>query len=241
MGSEMCIRDRGTLVSLSFSDLHQYELCPVRYRYRSVWQVPAPPDELLPRALQAMGSTELGRSVHEALAAWHLGQGPDLAALYSGPEGGRALLEHYAAHPLSRASTLGAEVEFNLRLSGARVRGLVDLVCTLDGRLTLVDFKTNARLDAALLAAYSTQLRLYGLAAREGLLPGGPVADPRLLLFDLRRGEAIEVAPDPDGVRRLAEEIAGKIAAGNFELGPEHAGRPCRLCAYRPVCPSARE
>jgi len=229
------------LVHLSFSDLHQYELCPVRYRYRSVWQVPAPPDELLPRALQAMGSTELGRSVHEALAAWHLGQGPDLLALYSGPQSGRALLERYAAHPLSRAHRLGAEVEFNLRLSGARLRGLVDLVCTLDGRLTLVDFKTNARLDAALLAAYSTQLRLYGLAAREGLLPGGPVADPGLILFDLRRGEAIEVKPDPDGVRTLAEDIAGKIAAGDFRLGPEHADRPCRLCAYRPVCPSARE
>ena len=232
---------REQLVHLSFTDLHQYELCPVRYRYRSVWQVPAPPDELLPPALQAMGSTELGRSVHEALAAWHLGRGPDLLALYSGPENGRPMLEAYARHPLAQAPTLGAEVEFNLRLRGVRLRGLVDLVCTLDGRLTLVDFKTNARLDAALQAAYSTQLRLYGLAAAEGLLPGGPTPDPRLILFDLRRSEAIEVTPDPEGVRALAERIAAGIAAGDFALGPEHAGRPCRLCAYRPVCPSARE
>jgi hypothetical protein len=229
------------LVHLSFSDLHQYQLCPVRYRYRSVWRVPAPPDELLPPALQAMGSTELGRSVHEALAAWHLGRGADLLALYTGPEKGREMLARYAAHPLAAATTLGAEVEFNLRLAGARLRGLVDRVCLLEGRVTLVDYKTNSRLDAALLEAYSTQLRLYGLAAREGLLPGGPVADPRLLLFDLRRGEAIEVAPEPDGVRALAETIAARIAAADFGLGPEHAQRPCALCAYRPVCPAARE
>jgi hypothetical protein len=235
------VGEREQLVHLSFTDLHQYELCPVRYRYRSVWQVPAPPDELLPPALQAMGSTELGRSVHEALAAWHLGRGPDLLALYSGPENGRPMLEAYARHPLAQAPALGAEVEFNLRLRGARLRGLVDLVCTFDGRLTLVDFKTNARLDAALQAAYSTQLRLYGLAAAEGLLPGGPTPDPRLILFDLRRTAAIEVTPDPEGVRALAERIAAGIAAGDFALGPEHAGRPCRLCAYRPVCPSARE
>jgi DNA helicase-2/ATP-dependent DNA helicase PcrA len=227
------------LVHLSFSDLHQYQLCPVRYRYRAVWQVPAPPDELLPATLQAMGSTELGRSVHEALAAWHLGRGADLLALYAGPATGREMLARYATHPLAAAETLGAEVEFNLRLAGARLRGLVDRVCRFEGRVTVVDYKTNARLDAALLEAYSTQLRLYGLAAGEGLLPGGP-GEPRLLLFDLRRGAAIEVAPDAAGVRALAEGIAGRIAAGDFGLGPEHAGRPCALCAYRPVCPVAR-
>ena len=236
------------LVHLSFSDLHQYQLCPVRYRYRSVWQVPAPPDELLPAVLQAeggspphaqVGSTGLGRSVHEALAAWHLGRGADLLALYAGPEAGRQMLARYAKHPLAAAETLGAEVEFNLRLAGARLRGLVDRVCRFEGRVTVVDYKTNARLDGALLEAYSTQLRLYGLAVREGLLPGGP-AEPRLLLFDLRRGEAIEVAPDAAGVRALAERIAGRIAAGDFGLGPEHAGRPCALCGYRPVCPVAR-
>ena len=234
------VGDTEGLVHLSFSDLHQYELCPVRYRYRSVWQVPAPPDELLPPPLRALGSTDLGRAVHEALAAWHLGRDGDPAALYTGPEPGRELLERYAAHPLAAAFTLGAEVEFNLRLRGARLRGLVDRVCTYEGRLTLVDFKTNARLDAALLAAYSTQLRLYGLAAAEGLLPGGAVPDPRLILFDLRHCEAIEVSPDHSAVRALAEDIAARIAAGDFGLGPEHAGRPCQLCAYRPVCPSAR-
>ncbi|HEX6547541.1 MAG TPA: ATP-dependent DNA helicase [Candidatus Dormibacteraeota bacterium] len=224
-------------VHLSFSDLHLFELCPVRYRQQVVWKVPAPPDELLPRAVRAVGSSELGRAVHEALARFHL-DGGDLLGRYAGPEAGREMLERYRSHPLAAADTLGAEVEFNLRLSGCRVRGLVDRVCVYEGRPTLVDYKTNARLDPALLAAYSTQLRLYGLAAAEGLLPGGQ-RDPRLLLFDLRRGEAIEIAPD-HGVALEVERAAAQIAAGDFALGPEHDQRPCHLCAYRSFCADAR-
>src|SRR4030088_3823802 len=74
-------------VELSFSQLRDFELCPVRYRFSQVWRVPAPPDELQPRFVQAVGSSELGSAVHSALAAWHL-SGGDLLGLYSGPEAG---------------------------------------------------------------------------------------------------------------------------------------------------------
>src|SRR5256885_8892566 len=33
-------------VELSFSQLHDFEVCPVRYRFSQLWGVPAPPDEL---------------------------------------------------------------------------------------------------------------------------------------------------------------------------------------------------
>jgi RecB family exonuclease len=179
--------------------------------------------------------------VHEALAAWHL-TGGDLLDLYGGPDAGRDMLRAYVGHPLAAARTLGAEAEFNLRLGDiVRVKGVVDRVCELDGRLTLVDYKTNARLDQRLREAYGTQLQLYGLAAREGLLPGCPVGSaPRLLLFDLRRGEAIEVPPDAQAAEARVIAAAGRIGAGDFQLGPEHRDRPCFLCAYRPLCPSRR-
>ncbi len=225
-------------VRLSFSQLHQYEVCPVRYRFQDVWRVPAPPDALQMRGARAgSGSAELGAAVHEALAAWHTGGG-DLLGLYSGPEAGRALLAAYLAHPLAGAATLGAEVEFNLRLPGVRVRGLVDRVCEVSGGTVLVDYKSNARLDPALLETYSTQLRLYGLAAGRGLLPGS--LNPRLVIFDLRRSEAIEVSPDPAGAEVRVVAAAGRIGAGDFELGPRHRDRPCFLCAYRPLCPDRR-
>jgi DNA helicase-2/ATP-dependent DNA helicase PcrA len=224
-------------VRLSFSQLHQFDVCPVRYRFQEVWRVPAPPDELQPVAARRGGS-ELGAAVHRALDAWHT-TGGDLLAGYEGPDLGRELLRAYLSHPLAGARTLGAEVEFNLRLAGdVRVKGVVDRVCELDGRTVLVDYKTNARLDERLRDAYAAQLRLYGLAAERGLLPGG--GRPDLVLFDLRRGEAIEVAPDPAGAERHVLEAARRIGAGDFTLGPEHRERPCFLCGYRPLCDQRR-
>ena len=224
-------------VELSFSQLHDFEVCPVRYRFSQVWRVPAPPDELQPRHVRAVGSTELGSAVHAALAEWHV-NGSDLLGLYSGPEAGREMLARYLTHPLAAATTVAVEVGFNMRIGATRVRGLVDRICELDGRPVLVDYKTNASLDARLLEAYSVQLRLYGLAARRGLLPGA--AEPRLVLFDMRRGQAISVARDDAGVEARVESAAARIAAADFSLGPEHAQRPCHICAFRPICPDAR-
>jgi hypothetical protein len=192
---------------------------------------------MLPAFVRASRSSELGASVHAALAAWH-SSGGDLLSIYRGPEAGREMLARYLMHPLATAATLGVELEFNLRLGRARVRGFVDRVCELDGRPTLVDYKTNATLDARLIEAYSTQLRLYGLAARRGLLPGG--RDPRLVLFDIRRGQMIEVAPDDQAVEASIAAATSKILAGDFALGPEHAERPCTLCAFKPICADAR-
>ncbi|HSS61726.1 MAG TPA: ATP-dependent DNA helicase [Candidatus Limnocylindrales bacterium] len=227
----------GAVIELSFSQLHDFELCPVRYRFAQVWGVPAPPDELQPAQVRALGSTELGSAVHEALAAWH-NSGGDLLAIYRGPEAGREMLVRYLADPVSRTRTLAVEAGFKMSVGGTRVRGVVDRICELDGRTTLIDFKTNATLDETLLAAYSLQLRIYGLAARRGLLPGG--TDPRLILFDLRRGEAHEVSPADDEVEERVLSASRRIAAADFRLGPEHENRPCRLCAYRPICPDAR-
>ena len=225
-------------VELSFSQLHDFEVCPVRYRFAHVWRVPAPPDELQPAFVRAIGSTELGAAVHEALAAWHM-NGGDLLGLYGGPEAGREMLARYLTQPLARAKTLAVEAGFNMTIGGSRVRGVVDRVCEDDGHTVLIDFKTNATLDAALLAAYTLQLRIYAVAASRGLLPGG--REPRLVLFDMRRGDVREVTPDDAAVEAHVASAVGRIAAGDFTLRPEHAQRPCKLCAYRPICTDARK
>jgi DNA helicase II / ATP-dependent DNA helicase PcrA len=225
-------------VEMSFSQLHDFELCPVRYRFAHVWRVPAPPDELQPAHVRAAGSTELGAAVHEALAAWH-GGGGDLLELYRGPEAGREMLERYRRHPLAAATTLAVESGFNMTVGQTRVRGLVDRICELDGSVTLIDFKTNATLDDELLAAYSLQLRIYGLAAHRGLLAGG--RQVRLVLFEMRRGRRHDIEPDDELVERRILEASSRIAAGDYALGPQHAQRPCKLCAFRKICPDARE
>ena len=225
-------------VELSFSQLQAFEVCPVRYRFSQVWGVPAPPDDLLDSWARTEGSTELGAAVHAALEAWHT-RGGDLLQLYAGPESGAEMLRRYLADPLASAETLGVEYEFNLRLGETRVRGVVDRICVHEGRTVLIDYKTTATIDAPVMSAYTTQLRLYGLAAERGLLPGGEA--PRLVLYDLRRGRPVEIAPDSGAVESRVAEVAARIRAGNFALGPEHAQRPCAMCAYRPICPDARK
>jgi hypothetical protein len=148
------------------------------------------------------------------------------------------MLASYVAHPLAAAPTLGIELEFNMRLGRAKVRGFVDRVCVVDGHPTLVDYKTNAALDARLIEAYSMQLRLYALAAKRGLLPGGP--EPRLALFDIRRGRMLEVRPDDRAVEARIAAATARILAGDFALGPEHSERPCNLCSFRAICADAR-
>jgi RecB family exonuclease len=162
------------------------------------------------------------------------------------------MLRRYLSHPLAAAKTLAVEVGFNMTVGGTRVRGLVDRICELDGKVALVDFKTNASLDASLMEAYSVQLRLYGLAAHRGLLPGatspsplsgervgerGEAEVPKLILFDMRKGEMHEIKPGDALVEARVLAASQRIAAGDFRLGPEHANRPCKLCAYRPICP----
>src|SRR5581483_7841526 len=117
-------------------------------------------------------------------------------------------------------------------------RGVVDRIATIAGHTVLIDYKTNATLDDTLLEAYRLQLRIYGLAAHRGLLPGG--TEPRLILYDLRRGVTHEFEPDDAAVEHRVAEVVAKVRAGDFALGGEHAQRPCQLCAYRPICSDRR-
>jgi hypothetical protein len=79
---------------------------------------------------------------------------------------------------------------------------------------------------------------MYGVAAARGLLPGG--TEPSLLLFDIRHSRPIDVSPDAAAVERRVAAASALIAAGDFRLGPEHADRPCAMCAFRPICKDAR-
>jgi RecB family exonuclease len=149
------------------------------------------------------------------------------------------MLARYLAHPLAAARTLAVEAGFNMSIGSTRVRGVVDRVCQVDGRAALIDFKTNATLDPEVMEAYRLQLRIYGVAARRGLLPGD--REPRLILFDLRPGVVHDVVADDVQVELRVRDAAEKIAAGDFRLRPQHENRPCKLCAYRPICSDARK
>src|SRR5262249_13322973 len=145
----------------------------------------------------------------------------------------------YASHPLAVATTLAVEAGVNKSPRGPRASrggGSGSLGHCHTGPK---DFQTNAALPAAPIKTHTPHLRPYTPAPSRGLLPGG--REPRLVLYDLRRGEVREITPDDAAVEEHVRRAAQRIGAGDFALRPEHDQRPCRLCAYRPICPSARK
>ena len=59
---------------------------------------------------------------------------------------------------------------------------------------------------------------------------------------EVRRRDALGRATHVrfDG-RIVGHDVVRFTAAEDFRLGPEHADRPCNLCAFRPICPDARK
>ena len=227
-------------LELSFSQLHDFEVCPVRYRFSQVWGVPAPPDELL--AARSCARPARASSAPRSTRRWRPGTraGGDLLAHVSrARRPGARCSTRYLAHPLARRATLGVEVEFNLRLGGARVRG--------SGRPGLRGRRPDDRWSTTRPTPRSTTscVEAYSTAA-PAVRAGGParaaarrhVAAPRAVRHAARRGDrgrARRRGGGGPGRGRRRED-----PAGDFALGPEHAERPCTLCAFRPICTDRR-
>lgn len=120
-----------------------------------------------------------------------------------------------------------------MEIEGVLLRGQIDLWFEHDGRLVVVDYKTDRNLDESRMEAYSVQLRLYAEALERML--GQPVDEA--WLFSLRLG-----TPHPVEIGSQEERLAGLRAlveaekAGDFLL--REAPR-CRWCPYSAgACPS---
>ncbi|HZT96596.1 MAG TPA: ATP-dependent DNA helicase [Chloroflexota bacterium] len=243
---------------LSVSTLEIFEQCPLRYRYRVEWDLPAPSDELGPAEVGDEGgsstATIFGTLVHRVLERAHqlprfpgpeelhtcwMVAAPDLIS-QPGAEKlwrarGRELFERYTRLEPAEYETLETEAEFNLVLvvDGAEVviRGFIDRICRgPDGRLYLLDYKTGG--IQARMGAYQRQLSLYQLAATEVL---GLDAEP--LLVDLQSGTIIRV--EGERQRAAVEEVRAVIRAVLSGVREAPGKPPCWACAYRVSCPSS--
>ncbi|MFN8188050.1 MAG: PD-(D/E)XK nuclease family protein [Gaiellales bacterium] len=112
----------------------------------------------------------------------------------------------------------------------------------------VVDYKTGrayGKAAATLERGRRLQLPVYLLAGR--LIAGAPLERGRAeYLHASRRDrfrrigmEGAYLAERLDGLRDVLGHIVGGIAGGDFHLEPSE--RECRWCAFRGVCPIARE
>lgn len=232
------------------SNLQDYLTCPRRFdlRYRQRLQWPAVQTAPVQESERRM---KLGSDFHYLAHQHALGMPlPALTALAENdpsPELG-AMWRSYLAHRPTELSAAGVrlfpEVTLATVLNGWRLAAKFDLLAAQpDGRVLIVDWKTNLRRPRSDRLRARAQSRVYPLVlakAGESLL-GQPVpadaitlvywftaapADPEIIPYG-----AAQLAADESF---LADLIARIAAADTFPLTDDD--RPCRFCAFRSFC-----
>jgi RecB family exonuclease len=138
------------------------------------------------------------------------------------------------AHPAGEI--LDSEQRFKIDVEGAHMRGRLDRLDRLpNGEVAIVDYKTG-KAKTQEDADDSLQLSIYALAAKTlGHTPSS------LVFINLTNGTSVESRRSETQLRAAElkiTEIAGKIAAGEFEPNP---GSRCFWCAYSSICPEQEE
>ncbi|MDR7475942.1 MAG: ATP-dependent DNA helicase [Armatimonadota bacterium] len=238
---------------LSYRQVDDYELCPLKYKYTHILRVPLLRDHRV----------VYGSAIHEAIREYHRRRArrqpvtvEDVLAHFERAwvsegfisrehedqrlaEGKEVLTRFVEFQEASGHIPTFVEAPFSFQVGLTRVKGRWDRVDLRGDEVVLIDFKTSdvrAQRDADRRARESLQLAIYALAYREvyGILP------TRLELHFLGpRGVLVGTAvPDQDLVGRTAEvieRVAAGIRAGRFGATPDYY-RACRYCAFASIC-----
>ncbi|OFX26872.1 MAG: hypothetical protein A2Z07_03380 [Armatimonadetes bacterium RBG_16_67_12] len=252
-------------IMLSFRQVDDYQVCPLKYKFTHVLRVPLLRDHrVVYGAAVHAGAMEYNRRrargqpvtlddlTRAFEAAWvtegFISREHEDQRLAEGREVLRAFLAFQQA---SGTTPTMVESKFSFQVGSTRVRGRwdrVDLRRNGDeggSEATIIDFKTSdvrAQKDADRRARDSLQLWIYALAFQRqyGRMPG------RLELHFLGPRQVLVggVAPTPAMLEEASEAIeraAAGIRQQQFAATPDYY-RACRYCAFASICPyTARE
>jgi len=239
-------------VSLSASRIELYDLCPLRFKIETDWNIPR----------ESAPALQFGNAMHTALKAFNdglLARRPlsldDFVRVFTTQmeispfddahqkqlyvdQGRRQLEEFYYLRNVGAVSDiLAAEKLFTLMVGGVRVVGRIDCASkTPSGGISIVDYKTGKAKDEED-ADKSLQLSIYALAAQQEWqqLP------ERIAFYNLETNAPAETSRTPNQIvdtRVKIESVAQAIQAGNFRAKP---GFHCSWCGYRELCPAKEE
>jgi CRISPR/Cas system-associated exonuclease Cas4 (RecB family) len=182
-----------------------------------------------------LGAGELGVQVHGLLAGLNI-QNPDPEAV--------TLAERFHQSALGKAvaqaDTVEREFDFLMEIEGIVLRGQIDLWFEHQGRITIVDYKTDQirfPIDQSRLASYALQLRIYAMAIEKftGRLPDSA------WLYLLRPDQAVEIDLSPSECARACEAVAALRQAQDTLQFPLTEGTHCVRCEfYKALCPAGK-
>ncbi|MCG3195726.1 MAG: hypothetical protein GHCLOJNM_00193 [bacterium] len=236
---------------LSYSQANKYLTCPEQYRLYYL-------EGLRPKREGA--SLVFGKLIHQALAvlfqengdpvkyfqdAWDCTEEQDLRFAFREKretlrERGTLLLEKFVSEELPKIGTVhDSEREFTLTLSNLDLPfvGFLDLVADLDGKRTVIDFKTSGSSYEGHEALLSDQLTAYQCAE--------PFAEQSALLVFVKTKEPkiewhLSSRTGPQ-LREYLEKlglIAQEIHDRRFYKRP---GQHCAWCDFLAVCTGDRK
>lgn len=244
--------------SLSPSRANDFLSCPLRYRYRTIDQLPEDPSPaairgtLIHRVLEVLfdlpaeqrtmsEAFDLLEEIFETTAA----QDPDQAALLSSAgmtaTNSRSLIEHYFTmeHP-ARIQPAHRELGIAAMIvDGFTIRGFIDRVDrSSDGRIRIVDYKTGKAPRPGFESDAMFQMRFYALAWWRST---GEVPSMLQLLYlgsrDIVRYEPheAELIATERKILAVRDAIHRSANAGTFHASPS---KLCQWCSFQSVCPA---
>jgi len=236
---------------ISYSQVDNYLICPLRYKYSYVLKIPTAPNH----------SLSFGNTIHETLKEFHTQKmfGKDISIdqlldIYEknwNPlgyidekhrklrfESGIKLLEdYYNKNKNLDVKHLGIEKSFNLKIDGIKLFGKIDRIDELpSGDIEIIDYKTGNE-KSQKEANQDAQMTIYAMAVKEALN-----LNPKdLVLYYVETGEKISTKRTDKQIEAEKEkikEVVKGIKKGEFEANP---GKHCTWCDYKGICPFAEK
>jgi DNA helicase-2/ATP-dependent DNA helicase PcrA len=235
--------------SLSYSQLDTYDICPLRYKYRYVLNVPSAPSHNL----------SFGISIHDTLRDFHQKQLfkdvslEEMLKMYKqnwNPlgfeneehrqmrfESGIELLkDYYNRHKDDKIKPLEVEKSFNFTIEGIRFYGRIDRIDPLDDGVEIVDYKTGSTKDQKYVDN-DKQVAYYAIGAKEAL----GLNPKKLTYYYVESGEKFSTTRTEEQLEKIkkeAREEIKEIKNGKFEATP---GMHCNWCDYSEICPFSQK
>lgn len=243
--SPLATTHRGRPV-LSYSRLDNFAECERQHHLRYVVGLPGLPEGWRTRTGSAFHDAverlALARrdgaeaTTFEQLVGWYrdgLGEEAPASAEEGQGESAGTLLRAFWDGPDLHATPLLIEEEFYLPVGDAYLHGFIDCIQRLpDGRIELVDYKTDRKLRSEDEVRAGLQLPIYLLACRAVL---GLTPDQASMVF-VRHGERVTVRYTTEELDAFEAQLAALVSrvldADGTAVRTEH----CPRCSYRLVC-----